>query len=120
MKLTTFLAVAGILGVLFGLEFLLVPDFALRQYGVPTDPPNLMQSRYFGATLLAFGLVLFLARSTSDTTALRAILQASVVGNLLGAAISAWAALAGLQNAMAWLSTLIYGLIALGSLYYLL
>ena len=55
MKLSAFLGLAGALGVLFGLEFLLIPEMALAQYGVPTAAPNLMQARYFGSTLLAFG-----------------------------------------------------------------
>ena len=119
MKVATFLAVAGGIGVLFGLEFLLVPAFALGQYGVPTEPHNLMQARYFGATLLAFSLILLLARHTRDDAALRAILQGSVVGNALGAGISVWAVTTGLQNAMAWVSVTTYLVICLASVYYL-
>jgi hypothetical protein len=82
MKLPAFLGLAGALGILFGLEFLLIPELALAQYGVPTEPHNLMQSRYFGSTLLAFGLLLWLARGAQDTTARRALLLASLVANL--------------------------------------
>ena len=120
MKLTTYLVIAGAVTILFGLEFLLVPGFALRQYAVPTDPHNLMQARYFGGTLLAFGLVIWLARGTRDDVVLRAILQASIVGNVLGAGISAWAAVTGLQSEMVWGSVAIYTLFSLASLYYLL
>lgn len=120
MKLATYLAIAGAVSVLLGLEFLLVPGFGLRQYAIPTEPHNLMQARYFGETLLAFGLVVWLARGTRDEVALRAILQASIVGNVLGAGISVWAALTGLQNEMVWGSTAIYALFSLASLYYLL
>ena len=120
MKLTTYLAIAGAVTVLFGLEFLLVPGFALRQYAIPTDPHNLMQARYFGGTLLAFGLVIWPAHRTRDDVVLRAILQASIVGNVLGAGISAWAALTGFQSEMVWSSVAIYTLFSLASLYYLL
>lgn len=120
MKLATYLAIAGVVAILLGLEFLLVPGFGLRQYAMPTEPHNLMQARYFGQTLLAFGLVTWLARGTRDDVALRAILQASIVGNVLGAGISVWAALTGLQNEMAWGSVAIYALFSLASLYYLL
>ena len=119
MKVATFLAISGAVAMLFGLEFLLATGFALGQYGVPTEPHNLMQARYFGSTLFAFGLLLWLARRTSDDQALRAILVASVAGNLLGAATGIWAALSGLQNMMAWTSVAIYLLFALGSLYYI-
>jgi len=79
-----------------------------------------MQARYFGGTLLAFGLVIWLARGTRDDVVLRAILQASIVGNVLGAGISAWAALTGLQSEMVWGSVAIYTLFSLASFYYLL
>ena len=101
MKLSAFLGLAGALGVLFGLEFLLIPEMALAQYGVPTAAPNLMQARYFGSTLLAFELLLWLARGTLDTTARRALLVASLVGNTIGLVLSLQARFAGLQDALA-------------------
>lgn len=120
MKLSAFLGLAGALGVLFGLEFLLIPEMALAQYGVPTAAPNLMQARYFGSTLLAFGLLLWLARGTLDTTARRALLVASLVGNTIGLVLSLQARFAGLQGALAWLSVGLYGALACGALLYLL
>ncbi|HRH90225.1 MAG TPA: hypothetical protein PLO41_25545 [Rubrivivax sp.] len=120
MKLSAFLGLAGALGVLFGLEFLLIPEMALAQYGVPTAAPNLMQARYFGSTLLAFGLLLWLARGTLDTTARRALLVASLVGNTIGLVLSLQARFAGLQGALAWLSVGLYGALAFGALLYLL
>ena len=119
MKLAAFLGLAGALGILFGLEFLLIPEMALAQYGVPTGAHNLMQARYFGSTLLAFGLVLWLARATLDDVARRALLLASVVGNLIGLVLSIWSRLDGLQGVLAWLSVGIYGALLLGSLYFL-
>jgi hypothetical protein len=61
MKLSSFLAVSGAIGILFGLEFLLVPGFALPQYGMPTEPHNLLQARYFGASLLPWSLIAWLS-----------------------------------------------------------
>jgi hypothetical protein len=119
MKVTTYFAVAGAVASLLGILFLLVPSFALAEYAIPTDRHNLMQARYFGGTMLAFGLVPWLARRTRDDLALRAILQASVVGNAVGAAISIHAANAGLQNQMVWGSVAIYFAFLLASIYYL-
>lgn len=119
MKREMFLAVTGVIGVLFGLGFLLMPDMSLRTYGVPTEPHNLMQARYFGATLMAFGLVSFLARNSQDAVAFRALLVGGVVGNGIGAVISAMAA-GSLQNGMAWMSVVLYGAFALAGAYYLM
>lgn len=119
MKASSYLAISGVLGVLFGLGFLLAPQATLPMYGVPTDPHNLMQMRYFGGAMVWVGLIAWLARNVRHGEALRAILQASVVGNAVGALISTWAALSGLQNAMAWSSVLIYTLLLIGALYLL-
>jgi hypothetical protein len=119
MKLSTYLSVGGMIAILFGAEFLLAPAFALPQYGMPTEPHHLLQARYFGATLLTWGLITWLMREVRDDPALRALLQASAVGHVLGILISVWAVVAGLQSAMAWLSVLIYGLLLIGALYYL-
>lgn len=120
MKLCAFLGLAGAIGVLFGLEFLLIPELALSQYGVPTEAHNLMQARYFGSTLLGFGLLLWLARNTQDAAAQRALLAATAVMNLLGLLLSLWSRLAGLQGLLAWLAVGIYAALCLGSLYFLL
>ena len=119
MKLSAFLGLAGAIGVLFGLEFLLIPELALAQYGVPTEPHNQLQARYFGSTLLAFGLLLWLARGATEPATQRALLIASAVGNLIGLALSLWSRLNGLQGLLAWLAVAIYGALLLGSLYYL-
>ena len=119
MKLATYLAISGVVALLFGLEFLLIPEFALKLYGVPADPHHAMVGRYFGGTLVAYGLVLWLGRGLRDDPALRVLLQSGVAGNAIGAIISGHAAIAGLQNQMAWGSVLIYGALLAGNLYYL-
>ena len=118
MKREMFFAVLGIVALAFGLGFLLTPDMALRIYGVPTQPHNLMLARYFGSALLGFGLIYFLARDTQDALAVRALLTSEVIGNLIGATISASAA-GNLQNSMAWTSVVIYVVFAAGGAYYL-
>jgi hypothetical protein len=119
MKRQVFFAIAGIVSAVFGLSFLLATEMSLRMYGVPTDPHNVMQGRYFGSALLALGLLWFLARDTQDPAAIRAILVAALVGNVAGGAISV-ASVGTLQNGMAWTSVGIYAAFALASAYFLL
>jgi hypothetical protein len=120
MKLSTFFAVTGVIALLFGAFFLILPEPALQQYGVPTEAHNQMQARYFGATLFQVGLVVWLLRRTQDAIAVRAVLIAIAVGNALGAAIGIWAGLVKLQNAMVWGSVVLYVVLLLGSVYFLL
>jgi len=119
MKLSGLFALTGVLGMLFGLEFLLIPEMALQQYGVPTEPHNLMQARYFGSTLLAFGLIYWLLRGSRDDATARALLLVGVVGNLVALVLSLWSRLEGLQGILAWLSVAIYAVLLLGSLNFL-
>lgn len=119
MRLSAFLGLAGALGLLFGLEFLLIPETALAQYGIPTEPHNLMQARFFGSTLLSFGLLLWLARGAQDAAVQRALLLSSAIGNLIGLVLSLWSRFGGLQGPLAWLSVGLYGALLLGSLYFL-
>lgn len=120
MKLPVFLGLAGALGILFGAEFLLIPETALAQYGIPTEAHNLMQARYFGSTLLGFGLLAWMARGTQEAATQRALLVASVLVNLIGLLLSVWSRTAALQGLLAWLSVAIYGALCFGALYFLL
>jgi hypothetical protein len=119
MKLATYLAISGVVALLFGLAFLLLPELSLKQYGIPTGPHNVMEARYFGGTLVAYGLVLWLGRGLRDDAAQRVMLQAGVAGNAIGAIVSGHAASTGLQNQMAWGSVLLYAALLAGNLYYL-
>jgi FtsH-binding integral membrane protein len=119
MKVRQFFAVGGLVAMVFGLAFLIGPQASLQMYGVETQPHNLMQARYFGSTLLAFGLILWLARNTRDEVAIRAMLIAGVLGNLVGALISLLAVMNRLQGPMAWGSVAIYTVFAVGGLYFL-
>jgi len=120
MKLPAFLGLTGAIGILFGLEFLLIPELALSQYGVPTEPHNLMQARYFGSAVFAYGLIYWLVRKTNDDTTRRALLVVGVLGNGVGLVLSLWSRSAGLQGLLAWLAVGIYAALLLGSLYFLL
>lgn len=118
MKRELFFAIQGVVAVLFGLGFVLMPEMSLRTYGVPTEPHNLMQSRYFGSALLAVGLISWLARDTQDAAAIRALLVGGMVGNAIGGIISAMAA-GTLQNGMAWMSVVLYAAFVAAGAYFL-
>lgn len=119
MKLSTYLSTISIVGLAVGLMFLLATGFMLVLYGTPTDPHNLFQMRYFGATLVWVSLIVWLARHVRDETVIRAILVGSAVGCVLGAAISLWGVMSGLTNAMGWTSVLVYVAMLAGALYHL-
>jgi hypothetical protein len=114
MSFKTLLTVAGALGVLFGLGFLLAPSAVLAQYRVQTDPAGLFVAQLFGAGLLELGLIFFLARRVEDPPTMRGIALGACIGELAGLWIALRIQLTGLTNAMGWSSVAIYGLLALG------
>jgi hypothetical protein len=114
MSFKGLLTVAGVIGVLFGLAFILAPAPVLAQYGVQTDAAGLFVGRLFGAALLELGLVFFLVRRVEEPSAMRAIALGACIGELAGLWIALRIQLTGLTNAMGWSTVVIYGLLALG------
>jgi hypothetical protein len=112
---TVFLA-GGVLGIVFGLGFLLIPNHVLPLYGPAPDPTSLLMSRFFGVALVQLGLLLYLLRDVRDTGLQRLIATAGVAGSLAGLAVSLMAVLGGLVNSLGWSTVLIYGLLLLAYL----
>ena len=114
MRLSTFLLIAGLLALAFGVCFCLAPAAALAPYGATTDPVGLLMTRFFGVALVEFGLVLVLVRNVAEPAARRAIVLGGLVGSGLGLIVALQAQLGGLVNALGWSSVAIYALLLLG------
>ena len=112
MAFKTLMTVAGVLGILFGIGFLLAPTPLLAQYGVQTDAAGVFVARLLGAALLELGLVFFLARRVEDPATMRAIAMGACIGELAGFWITLRIQLTGLVNSMGWSSVAIYGVLA--------
>jgi hypothetical protein len=112
---TVFLA-GGILGLAFGLSFLLLPATVLPFYGVPVEPGTVLMSRFFGVALFHLGLVLYLLRGVRESVSQRALATAGVAGSAAGLAVALMGVLGGLVNALGWSTVAIYGVLLLGYL----
>jgi hypothetical protein len=116
MRLPTLLLVAGILALVFGLGFLLVPAALLPLYAVDPAPSTMLMSRFFGVALVQLGLALYLLREVRDLTTQRGLVLAGVVGSAAGAAVALMGVLGGVTNAMGWSTVAIYAALLLGYL----
>ena len=76
---TVFLA-GGVLGVVFGLGFLLVPGIVLPLYGPTPEPTAILMSRFFGVALFHLGLLLYLLRDVREPGLQRRSGQRPVAG----------------------------------------
>jgi len=116
-KLKQFLAIAGIITLINGVSYTLVPGALLPNYAVAVTPGVELGFRLFGAALLTFGLILWLQRDSREWTALRGLLIGASVGNIAGLIVSAWATVNGVMNGAGWLFVFTYAILLLGYLY---
>jgi hypothetical protein len=114
MQLRNLLLIAGLIALVFGLGFLLVPRSVLGLYGVPAEPTTVLISRFFGAALVQLGLVLYLIRDVGDTRTQRGVVIGSFIGSVAGLVVALTGQFWGLVNQLGWSSVLIYGLLTLG------
>jgi hypothetical protein len=119
MKIGVFLAIAAAIAIIYGIAFIVAPDYVLVTYGMTADAALNLMARYFGLTLIGLGLVTWLVRETSDGKALRGLLSGLAVQAILGLLVSIWATVSGIMNAMGWSAVLIYAILLAGYLYYL-
>ena len=72
---------------------------------------------FSSSALIALAFVYWFAKDFPDWQAVRGVLIASVVGDVVGGAVNLFGTFRGYLNGMAWSTTLIYALLLAGSLY---
>lgn len=113
MRFSTLVTAAGVLGVLFGLGFLLAPAGLLAQYGRTTDPTGIIMAEFFGATLIQLGLI-YLALRVVPAANVPKVALGACVGELAGLWVAVRVQLGGFVNAMGWSTVAIYAFFAIG------
>ncbi|HUF35730.1 MAG TPA: hypothetical protein VMN37_07250 [Gemmatimonadales bacterium] len=108
MRLATLLLVAGVLALVFGLGFLLVPAALLPLYGIDPAADTTLMARFFGAALVHLGTALYLVREVRETATQRGLVLAGLVGSAAGMVVALMGQLGGLVNAMGWSTVAIY------------
>ena len=114
MRLRTLLLIGGLLGLVFGIGFLLAPRPMLSLYGVPADPPVVLLARFFGAALVQVGLVFYLIRDVGDPKTQRGVIIGSFIGSVAGLVVALTGQFWGLVNQFGWSTVAIYALLTFG------
>jgi uncharacterized membrane protein YfcA len=114
MPLRTLFLIAGLIALVFGLGFLLMPRPVLAMYGIPPDPTVVLMTRFFGAALVQIGLVLYLIRDVGDPRTQRGVVIGSFIGSVAGLVVALTGQFWGLVNQLGWSTVAIYGLLTLG------
>ena len=114
MKFPTLLTINAVLGLVYGIAFVLVPSTVLSIYGITTGPGELLMSQFFGVALLALGLMSWFIRNVIDSSAQRAVVLSALIADVVGVIVSLMGTLSGVMNSVGWTSVAIYFLLALG------
>ena len=119
MDTKLYLTIAAVVAILYALAFLLIPVQASLFFSSFAEPRAVLNLRFCGAAVLAWGLIVWFARDFQGWYAVRSVLIASVVGLAVNIIINVWATMEGWLNANAWGSTVVLLLLLLGGAYQL-
>ncbi len=111
---STFMTIAAVLAVVFGLGFILAPAWTMSSYGVTLEVPAQWMGRYFGSALIGIGVLTWLARNAESGEGLRAVILGNLVGAVLGLVVAILDAITGVGNALVWLNVMIYLFLTVG------
>ena len=114
MKLNAFMIITALVALVFGLGFILAPQWTIGLYGNSLNDVGLFVARYFGAALLGYAFLAWLNRNAASRGTLGGFFAAMV----LGFAVSLYDAFAGVHNSLVWLNVIIYFLLGLGFAYF--
>ena len=120
MKLRYWMAAKSIVEILFGIGFVIAPVFVGTIFGMDLDESGALMAQLFG-TLFIFGsIVLWLSQKAQETEpAVRAIVIAVVISNVIGFVLTLLASLNGVWNALGWIPVALFLVFALGFTYFL-
>lgn len=111
----TFMMIAVAIAILFGIGFLIVPDWTIQLYGVEVNETGQFVARYFGGALLGMGFTWWDARFAKDRSELiRGGLFGALVFAVLGLLVAIWDGVAGPANDLVWVNAVIYAFLAVG------
>ena len=117
MKFGNLLLVNAVVALVYGIGLVLLPATLLAMYGVTPGPAVNLASQLFGVELLHVGLICWFARNVSDGTAQRALIVASLIGQVIGLIVALMGTLSGVFNVVGWSAVAIYLLLGLGYAY---
>jgi hypothetical protein len=119
MTIRVFLSIIAVLGVVHGIAFIIASEQVSTSYGMTSTASSVLTARLFGGALVAWGAILWSAKSFRDESAVRAVLMATCVAEAISLFVVIAGTVAGTMNAMGWVAVLIYLFGAVGCGYFL-
>jgi len=118
MKLSNLLAVAAVIGAIFGVGFVVASGPLVAIYGITLDKAGTLIAQLFGALLIGLATLNWFARKVTDPEARQAIVIGNLVGDVVGFVVILIGQIGGIANALGWSNVAIYLVLALGFAYF--
>lgn len=119
MKLKTLFIINAVVCLVFGLAFALAPVQTISLYGNDAVGGQFKYvAQLFGSALLAFCIVSWAARHSTESAARSAILLSFFIGDLIGFVIALINQIGGVVNALNWSTVALYLLLGIGFGYF--
>jgi hypothetical protein len=118
MKLKFLFIITGIVAIVFGVAFTIIPAQVYSLYGIESTAGLDYMAQLFGAALIGFGLIAWLARNATDSPARRAIILAFFISDGIGFVIALIGQLNETLGSLGWLTVAIYLLFTIGFGYF--
>ena len=118
MRIRNLFLIHSLIAFLYSLGLLLIPQTMLFLYGITSTAGDRLIAQFFGAQLLASGMVTLLARDESPSSARSAITMSLMIASAVGVIVSIGGTLSGVMNALGWSAVVIYGFFAIGFAYF--
>jgi len=118
MKLGTFMTIAAVLALVFGLVFILVPMQTMSLYGITLEAGGQWIGRYLGSAFLGIAVLTWRARKAQQGDALRAVILGNLVVSVTGLIVAVLNKISGTGNALVWSTVVIYIFLTAGFGYF--
>lgn len=117
MSVRLYLTIAAVVAILYALAFLIIPIETSLFFSDFAEARAILYLRFCGASVLAWGLILWFARDFEEWRAVRGVLIGSIVGVAVNLIITIWATLGGWLNANSWGTAIVLALLLVGAVY---
>ena len=109
------ISITAVLSMVNGAAYLLLPVWSLSVLGASTNATGWLNTRYFGACALGYGILLWLIRGTTTSEVIRAILVSILITLGFSALAGIWGQLDRAVNSLGLLLVFTDISLALGS-----
>ena len=114
MRLNILMVINAVVAGVFGAAFVLIPGQVVSWYGVTADVQLVYVARLFGAALITFAVITWMARNAAASDARQAVVAGLAVGDIVGFVVALLAQLGGVVNSLGWTTVVLYLLLGLG------